>query len=287
MTKLRLDVVGDPISHSKSPYIHETVLKELGTPYEYRKVRVKKGELSKYLCEAKELGLCGFNLTMPHKTDILPFLDFIDDEALRFNSVNTVKIKDGKLLGYNTDAQGMVYSMERQGFRTKDKNIVILGAGGVSSTLALKMAFEGTGKITVLNRTLRSAEDICEKIIKESGTNCTALSFDKESLKNAAKECDILINCTPLGMEGIDTDFEDLSFLENMSKGSLVFDLIYNPPETSLLKRAKELGLSTLNGLDMLIYQGLLADEIFFDTKLDLDIHKEKIDYVFKNLKNF
>ncbi len=287
MTKLRLDVVGDPISHSKSPYIHETVLKELGFEYEYRKVQVKKGELSKYLCEAKSLGLCGFNLTMPHKTDIIPFLDFIDDEARIFNSVNTVKIKDGKLLGYNTDALGMVYSMEKKGFRAKGKNIVILGAGGVASTLALKMAFEGASEITVLNRTLSSAEEICKKVLKESGKNCTALSFDKESLGNSAKECDILINCTPLGMEGIDTDFEDLSFLENIHKGSLLFDLIYNPAETALLKCAKELGLSTLNGLDMLIYQGLLADEIFLGTKLDLVILKEKIDYVFKNLKNF
>ena len=287
MTKLRLDVVGDPISHSKSPYIHETVLKELGFEYEYRKVQIKKGELSKYLSEAKALGLCGFNLTMPHKTDIIPFLDFIDDEALVFGSVNTVKIKDGKLLGYNTDALGMVYSMEKKGFRAKDKSIVILGAGGVCLALALKMAFEGADKITVLNRTLSSAEDICEKVIKESGKNCTALPFDKESLESAAKGCDILINCTPLGMDGIDADFDDLSFLENIPEGALVFDLIYNPSETSLLKRAKELGLSTLNGLDMLIYQGLLADEIFLDAKLDLVILKQKIDDVFKNLKNF
>ncbi|MBQ2932283.1 MAG: shikimate dehydrogenase [Clostridia bacterium] len=287
MTKLRLDVVGDPISHSKSPYIHETVLKELGFEYEYRKVQVKKGELSKYLFEAKALGLCGFNLTMPHKTDIIPFLDSIDDEALRLGSVNTVKIKDGKFFGYNTDALGMVYSMEQKGFGAKDKNIVILGAGGVALALALKMAFEGAGKITVLNRTLSSAENICEKVIKENGKNCTALPFEKESLQNAAKGCDILINCTPLGMEGIDADFEDLSFLDNLNQESLVFDLIYNPLETNLLKHAKELGLSTLNGLDMLIYQGLLADEIFLDTKLDLVSLKEKIDYVFKNLKNF
>lgn len=287
MTKLRLDVVGDPISHSKSPYIHETVLKELGFEYEYRKVQVKKGELSKYLSEAKALGVCGFNLTMPHKTDIIPFLDFIDDEALRFGSVNTVKIKDGKFFGYNTDALGMVYSMEQKGFGAKDKNIVILGAGGVALALALKMAFEGADKITVLNRTLSSAEGICEKVIKESGKNCTALPFDKEYLKNAANGCDILINCTPLGMEGVDADFDDLSFLDNLNQGSLVFDLIYNPLETNLLRRVKELGLSTLNGLDMLIYQGLLADEIFLDTKLDLVSLKEKIDYVFKNLKNF
>ncbi len=287
MTKLRLDVVGDPISHSKSPYIHETVLKELGFEYEYQKVQIKKGELPKYLSEAKALGLCGFNLTMPHKTDIIPFLDFIDDEALSFGSVNTVKIKDGKLFGYNTDALGMVYSVENKGFRAKGKSVVILGAGGVALALALKMAFEGADKITVLNRTLRSAEDICEKVIKESGKNCTALPFDKESLKKAAKGCDILINCTPLGMEGIDTNFDDLSFLENMPEEALVFDLIYNPSETSLLKRARELGLITLNGLDMLIYQGLLADEIFLETKLDLVSLKEKIDDVFKNLKNF
>ena len=120
MQKIRLDVVGDPIDHSKSPVIHETVLDGLGLDYEYRKVRIEKGHLEEYLDEVQKNHINGFNLTMPHKQDILPYLDFIDEEALVFDAVNTVKVKDGKLYGYNTDGQGCVWTIEEKGYTIKD-----------------------------------------------------------------------------------------------------------------------------------------------------------------------
>ncbi len=278
---LKLDVIGDPIDHSKSPLIHGTALKELGIPCQYRKVRVEKGGLETYINEAKALGISGFNLTMPHKTDIIPYLDYIDEEAKKFSSVNTVCIKSGRLYGYNTDGNGFVYAMEELGIYAKDKSIVFLGAGGVVSTLALKMEQSGAKNIAVLNRTLSSAQSITEKL----KIPAQALQLTSENLKIAAKNCDILVNATPLGMTGIEQNFEDLSFMNYLKSSVLVYDLIYNPEETEFLKAAKKLRLKTLNGMGMLIYQGLLADEIFLDHTFDFAPVKEKIQIILKNLK--
>lgn len=284
MQKIKLDVVGDPIGHSKSPVIHETVLDMLGLDYDYRKVCVKKGHLSEYLNEVREKGIDGFNLTMPHKQDIIPYLDCIDKEALAFDSVNTVKVKDGKLLGYNTDGRGCVWAIEEKGYTCKDKNIVILGAGGVVSTVALKMELEGAAKITILNRTLTTAEDIVKSI---NHAKTYAGTLTNKNIADAARDCDILINGTPLGMKGIDADFEDFTFLDSLKNGALVYDLIYNPPMTNLLTEAKCRGFEVVNGFGMLIYQGLLADEIFLEQSLDFAPFKEEIENKLKNFKNF
>ncbi len=278
---LKLDVIGDPIDHSKSPLIHGTALSALGVPYEYRKVRVEKGGLMEYINEAKASGISGFNLTMPHKIDIIPYLDFIDDEAKTFNSVNTVHIQSGKLYGYNTDGKGFIYAMQELGFSPENKSIVILGAGGVVSTLALKMEQLGAKHITILNRTLSAAENIVGKLHMPA----QALPKNNKNLDFSVLDCDILVNATPLGMEGIGKDFEDLSFMSKLKNGALVYDLIYNPEETTFLRAAKTHGFDTLNGMGMLIYQGLLADEIFLDRTLDFAPIKDKIEIKLKNLK--
>ncbi len=278
---LRLDVIGDPIEHSMSPLIHGTALDTLGKPYEYRKVRVKKGELEEYISGAKKLGISGFNLTMPHKVDILPYLDFIDEEAQIYKSVNTVRIKDGKLFGYNTDGSGFIRAMEDCGIFAEGKNITILGAGGVVSTLARKLEIEGAKAIIILNRTLSAAEEIAKKLYIPT----QAMALTCENINKSVQNCDILINATPLGMAGTDRDFEDLGFMNNLKSGALVYDLIYNPEETSFLSTAKKCGFKTLNGMGMLIYQGLLADSIFLGKKFNFEPIKEKIEIKLKNLK--
>lgn len=286
MSEIRLDVIGDPIEHSKSPYIHETVLEGLDLPHRYRKVCVKKGSLAEYIQSAMADCVLGFNLTMPHKKDIIPFLDSIHPEAQLFESVNTVKIFGGKLFGYNTDGEGMVRAMKERGFSPAGSNIAIIGGGGVSSTIALKMALEGAKTIKIFNRTLSSAQDIAKAVLQKTEKVAQGFALDFEKLPQMLSGCDILINCTPLGMTGIDHDFQDFSFLKSLESTALVYDLIYSPWETNLLKNAKELGLSTLNGAGMLVYQGLLADEIFLDVSLNFEDYKEKIETKLKNFKN-
>lgn len=275
--KINLAVIGDPIAHSLSPIIHTTVLQELGIDCDYEKILITKGNLSSFLTSDKCAEISGFNLTMPHKQDIIPHLDFIDPDAQIFDSVNTVKVKGKQLWGYNTDGQGCLRAIEDKGHIYKEKNIIILGAGGASSTIALKMAVVGAKSVVVLNRTLSGAQALAENVFKKTGKNIICGELNIKEMTNYCQNCDILINCTPLGMEGIDCDFEDFSFLKALSKDALVYDLIYKPAMTNLLKEASCLGLDTLNGLDMLIYQGLFADEIFLDKTLDFPYLKTKI----------
>jgi len=283
MQKMRLDVIGVPIEHSKSPIIHETVLEELGLDFEYRKVNVKKGGLKEYIDEAKRLGVCGFNVTMPHKKDIMEFLDGTDTEALLFDSVNTVEIKDGRLFGYNTDGRGFVQAIYDLGFEICGKNVVILGAGGVASTIALKCEIEGAKKITILNRTLSSAQTIAAEL-DEYECEAIAEELTTPNITNAMSDCDILVNATPLGMSGIENNFEDFSFFDSLKTGALVYDLIYNPEETEFLKEANLRGFKILNGLNMLIYQGIWADKIFLKKDLDFLYLKRKIETKLKKI---
>lgn len=278
---LNLAVIGDPIAHSLSPAVHASALSALDVPYTYERIQVKKGELASFLVYAKEKNITGFNLTMPHKVDILPFLYEMDEAAERFQSVNTVHVKDGKLYGYNTDAGGYTEALKYAGYGFKNSRVVILGAGGVVRTLALEAAWQGAKSICLLNRTVEKAEEICAMAEEKTGIKLTAEVMNPKTIATACENADILINGTPLGMHGVDAEFEDFSFLHHLPRTALVSDLIYNPDMTQLLAKAQERRLKTLNGLGMLIYQALLADRIYtgieFDRKQVYELVKEKV----------
>lgn len=278
---IRLAVIGDPIEHSLSPMVHGACLKELGIDYEYEKVRVKKGELLEFIDYAKKNGIDGFNLTMPHKTDIIEYLDEIDAEAELLGSVNTVKIVKNRLIGYNTDGDGYFMSISKSG-GFKGKKIVILGAGGVVRTIALKGVKEGATEVAILNRTKKNAQAVADFVCAKTGEKI--LVGEMSEVFDGVKECDLLINATPLGMSGTKSDFDDLSFVENLPPKTIVSDLIYNPPKTSLLKKAEEMGHIVANGLGMLIYQGFLADKIYLGMDFDLDLMYEKTEKKIKSL---
>ena len=268
---LNLAVIGDPIAHSLSPQVHGAALDALQVPYTYQKVQVKKGELPDFLDYVRAQKIDGFNLTMPHKVDILPYLTDIDAAAKRFGAVNTVRVRDGNLYGYNTDAEGYTVALKNAGYQFKDSSVLILGAGGVVRTLALQAAFQGAKEIRILNRTEAKAEEICDLVSAKVPVAISAGSLEMRELCKGCENSDILINATPLGMHGVENDFHDLSFLEYLHKQALVSDLIYNPEVTTLLAKAKERSLATLNGLGMLIFQALLADRIYLDDMFDMD----------------
>lgn len=271
---IKLNVIGDPVMHSKSPVVHGKVLSALGAEYEYDRVLVKKGELKEYVKNAIDSGVTGFNLTMPHKVDIIPFLEEIDNDARLFGAVNTVKIDNGKLYGYNTDAGGLVLSLKQNGFDILGKDIVILGAGGVSSTIAVKFALEGAKSITVLNRTVDKAEKICRSVseIRDKFDITSKVDFggfDISEIKKHVTDCDMLLNATPLGMTGVSADYEDLSFIDCLRENTFVADLIYSPEKTKFLAYAEHKNHKIMNGYGMLIGQAILADEIYLGCKLD------------------
>lgn len=278
---IKLAVIGDPIGHSLSPAVHGAALEALGVEYEYERVRVQKGGLAEYIEYARRTKTDGFNLTMPHKVDILPYLAEMDEEAERFKSVNTVCVTDGALYGHNTDGVGYRLAIERCGYSFGGSKVVILGAGGVVRTLALAAAVDGAAGICILNRTEDKAKQICDSLAGyDTLTEYGGFSSDLIAEKSA--NADILINATPLGMSGCEGQFEDFGFLDSLPKRAFVSDLIYNPSETKFLEYARLRGYKTQNGLAMLIYQALAADEYYLNKKFD----KHKIyDAVIESLK--
>lgn len=258
---MKLQVIGDPVLHSLSPRIHGAMLKELGLDIPYTAHVVKKGGLPDYFAWAKENGITGFNATMPHKEDLLPLLDELGEDAARFGAVNTVCFRDGKAIGHNTDGEGCLAALKQAGMWPA-ANVVVLGAGGAAKAMALKLASAGAERVWVCNRTLEKARQLCVL------PNMQAAGFDPETQEMVCAQADLVVNGTNLGMEGQD-QFKGFAFLDALRVGAGVFDAIYHPAETELLKQAGARGLNTCNGLPMLVHQAIFALEHFLDRPLD------------------
>jgi shikimate dehydrogenase len=263
-------VIGDPIGHTLSPPLHRAVFAALGVDAPYEAIRVPRGRMGDFAAAVRGSGLGGFNVTIPHKRDILPFLDEVDGDAALCGAVNTVTVRDGRLYGYNTDMGGLLQALRSRGYGYRGRAVVLLGAGGAAAGAALKAALEGAARVTVLARRTAAAETLAAQVRRAvPGAVCDGGAMDGAGLRRAAGDAEILINATPLGMRGGPDGFPSLDFLRAAPPGALVCDLIYNPPRTALLAKAEGLGLAVMNGLDMLIHQALLADELFLGRTLD------------------
>lgn len=264
---MRLQVIGDPVLHSKSPLLHAAMLAELGLDVPYAPRVVRRGELPQYLAWARENGVTGFNATMPHKEDLIPLLDEIHPAAKAVGAVNTVCLRHGRWTGFNTDGGGAVAALkDGLGMDPNRLTVTLLGAGGAAKAAALALSQAGAKQVFICNRTLGRAEELCAH---DPLKRLTPAAFDVDTLSNLAAKSQLLVNCTNLGMEGCPSQFEDFAFLNALPSAAGVFDLIYHPAETELLAQARRRGLRTLNGLPMLVNQAVLALEHFLDRSLD------------------
>lgn len=263
-TTKKLCIIGDPVSHSRSPILQNAMLRALGLDYVYLCQRVAKGDAQRWLECAAFCGYAGFNATMPHKQDLVPLMDELDPVAKRCGAVNTVCIKDGKYYGYNTDAGGFLRALEEIQVSPAGKRVLLLGAGGAAKAVTAALVEAGAA-VTLANRTAEKARELCRMAPEQ----VRAVPFDDGTLRAQASESDLLVNCTCLGMAGTAEDFQDLGFLEALPSHAVVCDAIYAPPETSLLRRARELGHRTMNGEGMLLHQAVLALERFVDQPID------------------
>jgi len=259
-----LAVIGDPIGHSLSPVIQQAMLDALGISCTYGRILVPAGTTAAWLEQAEQGSLAGFNATMPHKTALVPLMDTLSDDARMYGAVNTVVLRGGKRHGFNTDGEGFLRSLGRAGMRHEGKNIAMLGAGGAARAIALKLAASGAERITVLCRTPSRAQPLVQ-----ASPRIRAASMDAAALRQELARCDLLINCTPLGMTGVAAQFDSFGFLDGLPSSSAVCDVIYRPLKTRLLEEAERRGHAVLNGLGMFIHQGILALEHFSGEKLD------------------
>lgn len=272
-TQKKAAVIGYPIAQSLSPMMHKHWMQLTGIDGDYSAREVEPGKLPGFIRWAKEEGLSGFNITVPHKTDILPYLDKIAPLARQMGAVNTVKIsEDGTLSGFNTDGIGLVTHL-----RTTvpdyphDKPVLILGAGGAARAAALGLLTENIPMVMICNRTREKAEAIASKIGRGRMT-----VVDWDARETALSAAGLLVNTTVLGMVGQRPLEIDLS---SAAKDTVVYDIVYKPQETELLREAKNRGLRIVDGLGMLVHQGAAAFKIWFDKDVGFDAElREKLE---------
>lgn len=259
MNKKYLCVIGSPVKHSLSPIIHAVAIKELNRPYVYTKVEVKPSNLASFLREAKQKYL-GFNVTLPHKVSILPFLDELDTSARQIGAVNTVVCKNNSFIGFNTDALGFLRGLQVKGFSVKNKKIVIFGAGGATRAVVFALGKENAIQITLGIRDITKIAWVRESFLNLFPLN--VYFYQDEKFLEDLKEADLIINATPLGMYP-QTEENLPVFWSLVNKGALIYDLIYSPLKTKFLKEAEREGHQVINGTYMLVGQAREAFKLF------------------------
>lgn len=277
-TKTKLTgLLGYPLGHSMSPVMQNAAFEYCSMNRIYIPVEVKPENLETVVKGISKMNFDGFNVTIPHKIEIMKYLDETDEYARCIGAVNTVKIKDGKLKGYNTDGIGFLRSFEES---TKDriegKSVFIMGSGGASRAVSMTLALNKAKKMYICNRTFDKASSLADDIKRQTGIQCEAVLFDHEEIKKALQVTDVLINTTSVGMSpNVEESPLDKSFLDNRLT---VCDIVYNPRKTRLLKDAEEKGCRVVEGLAMLVYQGAEAFEIWTDVKAPSDVMFEALE---------
>lgn len=256
-------VIGDPIGQSLSPQLHNGLFKASAVDALYLPIAVKSEDLKKLLDGFRLMNFGGFNITKPHKMEIIEYLDRLDPLAEKIGAVNTVVYQDKQMIGYNTDGFGFIKSIEEKISEIPKERltILILGCGGAVKSVAMALADWGIKKVIIANRTAAKAEALVKLINKSWPGKAEAISMAPEALKKAVDAAAVVVNGTSVGMA--DSALQSPLAKALLKKELLVYDMIYSPPVTQLLKDAKEIGAQTQNGLDMLLYQGLLAFELW------------------------
>jgi shikimate dehydrogenase len=252
-------IIGDPVEHSLSPVMHNAAFNELGLNLVYVAFTVTPTELKTAVLGAKSLNLRGLNVTMPHKHAVMNYLDDVDQTAKNIGAVNTVLNNNGKLVGYNTDGAGAMIALQENGVDAEEKKLVLLGAGGAAKAIAYQAA-QDVEELVILNRTEEKAKELV-KVLQSFDAKVSSRALSAASLKDELANVDILVNATSVGMHP-DYDASPVSS-DLLRSGMCVMDIVYNPLNTKLLNDAKSAGAKTVSGVEMLIYQGAVAFEIW------------------------
>ena len=263
-------IIGYPVGHSLSPQVYKAAFEAEGLlNYNYIPLQVHAAKLYFAVEGLKALDFRGFNVTIPHKTNILKYLDAIDSDAMIIGAVNTVVNDGGMLTGYNTDVAGFLASLAEANFLPCDCHAVVLGAGGAARAILWSLCKKRAEHITIGARNPQKAQSLANDFL--SYGNVEGLDWSSEEFKELMQEADILINTTPLGMFPNVDDMPPVD-LKLLPEGALVYDIVYNPAETKLLRTAKELGYPTLNGMSMLLLQGKESYRLYTGQLPDMEV---------------
>lgn len=247
-------LIGHPVEHSFSPPMHNAAFNKLGLDYAYVAFDVNPDDLKSAIEGADALNIKGFNVTIPHKIEVMQYLDELDEVAELIGAVNTIDFKN--LKGYNTDGIGAIRAIEEVS-TVKDKDVIVAGAGGASRAISFYLARFGANSITILNRNVERAQNLAHDVsASDLISDVGADSISK--IDDLLAEADILVDTTPLGMDPHIND-EPIAKADSMHEDLVVFDAVYNPNETVLLKEAIKAGAKPVYGIKMLLYQVLKA----------------------------
>ncbi len=263
--KVKTGVVGWPISHSLSPRLHGFWLQRYALDGEYLAYAVKPEELGDFLRKMPEDNITGLNLTVPHKEIAFPFLDEIDENAEKIGAVNMVTQRDGRLFGNNSDGYGFLTNLKQSAhnWTAAQGPVGVLGAGGAARAAIVSLLDDGVPEITIFNRTRERAEELATLF-----QDARIKVGDWEERSQSLSELSLLVNTTTLGMQGQPPLDCDLSYLPQVAT---VYDIVYNPLETPLLKKARERGNFCVDGLGMLLHQAVPAFKAWFSQSVEVD----------------
>jgi shikimate dehydrogenase len=261
-------ILGWPVEHTLSPAMHNGEFERLGLDWVYVAFPVDPENLESAFNGLSLSGIAGLNITIPHKQKIMALLDEISDEAQSIGAVNTVKFENGRAIGYNTDVHGWAEDIQ-QDILIQNSSVCILGAGGAGRALGVGAALAGARSVLVLNRSRENADAVCDILVEqfpEVDFVCTL--FDSDDAREQFQACEIIVNATPVGMTSkpglpIPADW--------LSPNQYIYDTIYVPAETELMKAARRKGCPVRGGLGMLARQGARAFEIWTGKKPDVD----------------
>ena len=273
-----IGVIGYPLKHSVSPDFQQAALDYYKLDIHYEAWEVKAADLPSAINRLRQPQNLGANITVPYKETTLPLIDEVDDFAGRVGAVNTVVSRHGKLLGFNTDAHGFIKALrDDANFEPENKRVVILGAGGAARAVGFALLEEKVSYLIISNRTLTKAKSLAGSLAKHAANNkisaeIAAVPWQSSKLTASVESCQLIVNCTSLGMWS--SSYEEESPLESnlIPKDALVYDLVYNPSETHLLRMARKAGASTIGGLPMLVYQGAASFKMWTGREAPLDI---------------
>lgn len=267
-------LIGNPLKHSISPAFQQAAFDHLGLDVRYEMWETPDEELAAAVGRLHGASIVGANVTIPCKEKIMPLLDELSDTAERIGAVNTVVSREGKLMGFNTDAEAFVTSLlQDASYRLRNRKAVILGSGGVARAVMFALLNAEVTSVTVFNRSVERGRALVRSFARSAGRiPLAAPPWSELQESRALQDCNLLVNCTSMGMRFGAAEAESPLSAESIPKDAMVYDLVYNPEETPLLKEAKKAGAETLGGLSMLVHQGAASFELWTGKKAPLDI---------------
>ena len=262
-------VIGDPIEHTLSPTIHNAAFNHLNLDFVFLAFRVKAADLENAIQGMRGLGIHGLNVTMPHKSTVISFLDEVDPTVKFLGSANTILNNEGRLSGFNTDGVGALKALRENGVELSEKKVLLLGAGGAAKAIAFSLA-EEVGELVVLNRTPGKAKELAAVLGQRFGKKVVGGPLSSDTIQKNLRDSDILINATKVGMH----PHESQTMVEPqwLRSDLTVMDIVYNPIETRLAKDAKAVGAKVINGVEMLIYQGAASFELWTSRSAPIEV---------------